>query len=105
MADGLREVHEPILEGPLRRVGGKHPAEGEVGRAAGLNSRHELARMLVLWMEDELGMFAALVLERGDDLSDRCVFLPVVSLIPPHHEIARACAERRHDQRGKGEYL
>ena len=58
--------------------------------------------MLVLWMEDELGMFAALVLERGDHLSDRCVFLRVVPLIPPHHEVGGVCADRRQDQRGKG---
>ena len=47
VADRLREVHEPIFEGPLRRVGGKHPAEGEVGRLARFERRLELARQLV----------------------------------------------------------
>ena len=100
VADGVREVHEPILEGPLADVVVQAEAEGEVGRLAGLERRHDLVRKLLLWMEDELDLLAGLLLEGGDDLPDRLVLLGVVALLPPHHEVGGPGAERRQDQRG-----
>jgi hypothetical protein len=46
-------------------------------------------------MEDQLDLLAGLLFEGGDDLPGRLVFLRVVALIPPHHEVGGPDAERR----------
>jgi hypothetical protein len=38
-------------------------------------------------MEDQLDLLAGILLECGDELPDRIVFLGVVALIPPRDEI------------------
>jgi hypothetical protein len=92
--DGVREVHEPILESPSRSIFVKIEAEGEVGRAAGLERGHDLARKICLGIQDELDWFAASLLEGGDNIPDGLLFLCVVALIPPHDEVGSPGAER-----------
>ena len=48
VADGVGEVHEPIVEGPLSDVVDEQEAEGEVGRLADLERRRDLPRELLL---------------------------------------------------------
>ena len=50
-------------------------------------------------MENELDLLAASLLEGGDDLPDRGVFLGVEALLPPDHEVGGPGAERRQDDR------
>jgi hypothetical protein len=50
-------------------------------------------------MEDQLDLFASLLLEGGDDLPDRLLLLGVVALIPPDHEVGAPSTERRYDDR------
>ena len=99
MADGVGEIHEPVVEGPLSDIVVKNEAEGEVGRLAGLERRRDRRRMLVPWMEDQLDLLAGLLLEGGDDLLDRLVLLGVVALLPPHDEVGGPRAERRQHER------
>ena len=87
MADGVGEVHEPIVEGPLRDIAGNAYAEREIGRLARLQRRLELVRELLCSIENELDLLAAPLLESGDGLPDRRILLGVVSLLPPHHEV------------------
>ena len=75
MADGVGEIDQAPLVGPLLVVLGVDDAEGEVGRPAGLDRRYELVRKLLLGMEDELDLLARLLLEGRDDLPDRLVLL------------------------------
>jgi hypothetical protein len=48
-------------------------AEGEIGRLAGVERRHDLLRKLVLLPEHELDLLVTLLLEGGDDFPDRLV--------------------------------
>jgi hypothetical protein len=50
-------------------------------------------------MERKFDLLVGLLLECGDDLRDRLVLLRVEALLPPHHEIGTAGAERRHGKR------
>ena len=96
--DSGREIDEPALQ---RQEGSGQPkAEGEVGRPAGLDRRLDGAGQFPHGIEDEFGLFASLLLEGGDDLSEGIVFLGVESLVPPHHEIGGPGARRRQEQRG-----
>jgi hypothetical protein len=70
-------------------------AEGEVGRRARRECRRDLAWKLTLWAQDELDLLPGLLLEGGDDLSDRLVLLRIIALVPPHHEVRGPRAERR----------
>ena len=99
MADGVGEIDQSTLVGPLLVVLGVDYAEGEVGRLPGLDRRYELVRKLLFGMEDELDLLARLLLEGRDDLPDRLVLLRVVALIPPHDEVGGLGAERRYDDR------
>jgi hypothetical protein len=98
VADGVREIHEPVVEGPWSDMVVKIVAEGEVRRLAGLERRIDRLWMLVPWMQDQLDLLAGLLLEGGDDLPDRLVLLRVVALIPPHDEVGGPSAERRHHE-------
>ena len=99
--DCVREIHQPIVQGPFHEVEANAKVESEVGRLAGLERRQKLVRSLRRVMEDELDLLAGLLLEGGDDLPERRVLLGVEALLPPHHEVGGPGAERRHeDQRG-----
>jgi hypothetical protein len=54
-------------------------------------------------MEDQLDLLAGFLLEGGDDLPDRIVFLGVVALVPPDDEIGGVCAQRRQNERQSNE--
>jgi hypothetical protein len=86
---------EPVVECPLSDVAAEQQSVGEVGWLAGVQCGRNRFSMLRLWMEDQLDLFAGLLLEGGDDLLDRLVLLGVVALIPPDDEIGGMRAERR----------
>jgi hypothetical protein len=96
VAYGVREVHEPIVDDPLSDVVAQLATEGEVGRLARLQRRHDVVRKLVLWELDEFDLLAGILLEDGDDFPKGRVLLGVVTLVPPHHKVGGLCAERRH---------
>jgi pimeloyl-ACP methyl ester carboxylesterase len=99
VADGVGKIDQVPLLGPLLVVVGVDDAEGEVGRPAGLDRRHDLVRKLLLGMKDELDTLAGLLLEGRNDLTDRLVLLRG-ALVPPHDEVGAASAERRQDEHG-----
>jgi hypothetical protein len=99
VADGVREIHQPILESPLRNIGDQPIAESEVGRPTGLERRLDLFRKLLPRIEAKFGVLAAVLLEGRDDLCDRFVLLGLNALLPPDHEVSGAGAERRQGER------
>jgi hypothetical protein len=100
VADGVREIHQPILEGPPWEIGVKQEAEGEVGRPVGFERGYDLVRKLLQGIGGDLDPLAGLLLESGDDLPDRLVLLRIVALLPPHHEVGGVRAKRRQHERG-----
>jgi hypothetical protein len=101
-AHGFREIRESTLEGPPREIGTEQDTVGEVGRAAGLERRHDLARKFVNRVRDELYLVAGPLLEGDDDLLQRLVLLRIEPLLPPDHEVGGLCAERRYrEHRGE----
>ena len=104
VADGVREVDEPTLVGPLLIGLGISDREDEVrDQPPGLERGHEVGHNCFLRIKDELDLLAAVLLEGGDDLPDRRVLLGGLSLLPPHHEVGGLCAERRHGERRRQE--
>jgi hypothetical protein len=79
-----QEIHESVVECPLSDIVAEQKPEGEVGWLAGLQCRRYRPAMLRLWLEDQLDLFAGVLLEGGDDLLDRLTLLGVVALIPPY---------------------
>ena len=77
VADSIRKVHEPIVEGPLRDVVVQAEPEGEVGRLSGLQRRNERVGQLIFPIKRKLNLLAAPLLEGGDDLPQRRVLLRV----------------------------
>jgi hypothetical protein len=106
VADGVGEIDQPTLVGPLLVLTDVEDAEGEGGRLSGLARRHDRVRKLLLGMEDEVDLLARLLLEGGDDLPDRLVLLRVVAFIPPDDEIGAPSAKRRRcEHRGENNDL
>jgi hypothetical protein len=99
VADGVGELREPAVEGPLSDVAGKEETKGEVGRLAGLQRGRYCLWMLRLWMEDQLDVLAGFLLERGDGLLNGLLLLRVVALIPPYDEVGGLRARRRRGER------
>jgi hypothetical protein len=87
------------VERPIRDVLGNQEAEGEVGRPAGLERRHDFDRNLILVVKSDLDLLARVLLESGYDFRNRFVFLEVGPLLPPHHEVGGLRAERRQNKR------
>jgi hypothetical protein len=74
-------------------------AEGEVGRLARLERGRYLIEHLILCGLHEVDLLAGLLLEGGDDLPDRFVFLGIEPLLPPHDEVGGLGADRRQNDR------
>ena len=102
MADGVRKIDEPILVDPSFVGLGFSYGKDEVrGWPPGLERSHEVGHKLLLLTQDELDLLAGVLLEGGDDLSDRLVLFGGLSLLPPYDEVSGVCAERRDkDQHG-----
>src|SRR5262245_37050278 len=96
MADCIRKVHKPIVDGQFRVVLAHARAEREVGgRGPCLKRGRDFAWKLRIRVEDDLDLLAGLLLESGDSLSDSRVRLGAVSVFPPQHEVGGLRAERR----------
>ena len=99
VADGVREIDEPTLVGPLFVGLGLNYREDEVGGTPpGLERGHKVGHKFFLRTKDELDLLAAILLEGRDDLPDRLVLFGGLSLLPPHHEVGGLRAERRHGE-------
>jgi hypothetical protein len=103
VTDGVREVHEPVIEGPFSNKAAKQQAESEIGRLAHLERRHDLVGKLLKWIEDQLDLLAALLLERGNDFLERLALLRVVGFVPPDDELGGLSAERCQTERQSNE--
>ena len=80
----------PMPLGKKKKLGRPPPPQRRLG----------FVEHLILCGLDELDLLARALLEGGDDLADRLVFLGIESLLPPHDEVGGLCAEWRQDQRG-----
>jgi hypothetical protein len=92
VANSVREINQPILKGPLGNIGTKPEAEGDVGRAARVERRLDIGRLLRHGYESHLDLLAGLLLEGSNDFRYCLVLLGVVRLLPRHDEVGTARA-------------
>jgi hypothetical protein len=78
----------------------------EIGRLARLKGCSGLVAHLILAVQDELDLLAAVLLEGRDDLPNRFVLPGMGPLLPPHHKVGGASVERgRGERRGENNGL
>ena len=87
VADSVREVHEPIVEGPFPDVAVNGVPNAKSGGWPASSAASILSGSSACWIENELDLLAAVLLKGGDGLPDRRVLLGVEPLLPPHHEV------------------
>jgi hypothetical protein len=92
VADGVRKIHQPIIERPPWDIDYKPEAERDVGRPPSLEGRLDVGWLLLQGDEGDLDLLAGLLLESRDHLLERLVLLSMVRLVPPHDEVGRLCA-------------
>jgi hypothetical protein len=93
------QIGQTVVVGPLGSPLSADERVQEIRRRPGLERGVGLVEHLVHRGLNEFDVLAGLLLERGDDLPDRLVFLLVEAFVPPDDQIGGLRTARRHHER------